>query len=283
MQTGIIYQAFNTISKKSYIGQTKRALKQRIKEHYNDTKRRYYKFPRALNKYKSEDWEWIILIETEVCKLNDYEDYYIALFNSYKNGYNSRESNQNIYPAKSKLILKVKPKYKIYHPDYGIIEETTSELSKRNITLGKYISDLVSGRLRHIHGYVLASNKNNYDDLLNLHKFYNPKFGVVKCTPTELDRNYLYLSRKEDLCAYLLTRETVSIYHGWILYKNKDKYTEFLFKNTSLITMEHNVYGILSMRMFEFYEKFNLLISDIQKLKRKEIDSISDWRLVSNK
>ena len=37
MQTGIIYQVFNKISKKSYIGQTVRSLNERKREHLKNT------------------------------------------------------------------------------------------------------------------------------------------------------------------------------------------------------------------------------------------------------
>lgn len=280
---GIIYRAFNKITGKSYIGQTTRTLEIRKQDHYHNINRYCYKFPNALRKYKKEDWEWIVLTKIEDNKLDEYEQYYIKLFDSYKNGYNSCENHQHECSNISKLLIKNKPKYKLYHPEVGVIEESLAELCKRYIGFSKCIQRLVKGNIKHINGYVLFDNKDKYDVFLNLHEFYNPKYGIIKCTPTQLDKDYLKITRRKDLKAYQLVNENIVMYHGWVLSKHKNIYNHInnINKKKCRITLNHPRYGTLCLRMFEFYEKYNLLISDIQKLKRKEIYVINDWKLNS--
>jgi len=88
----IIYKATNKINKMSYIGQSNRALKNRINEHIQDMKKMRYNsfFHRALAKYNHKNFEWSII---KRCKSKDelgyYEKYYISLLNTIKPyGYN---------------------------------------------------------------------------------------------------------------------------------------------------------------------------------------------------
>ncbi|HEY9298024.1 MAG TPA: GIY-YIG nuclease family protein, partial [Phormidium sp.] len=48
---GIIYQAYNTLTKKSYVGQTVKDLATRRSRHYSSAKTKKYKFAQALKKY----------------------------------------------------------------------------------------------------------------------------------------------------------------------------------------------------------------------------------------
>ena len=62
---GLIYRAYNKITHKSYIGQTKYSLEHRKEGHYhvawrNNGASTIY-FMRALRKYKKNDWVWYIL------------------------------------------------------------------------------------------------------------------------------------------------------------------------------------------------------------------------------
>ena len=45
---GIIYQAYNTLTKKSYVGQTVKDLATRRSRHYSAAKTKKYKFAQAL-------------------------------------------------------------------------------------------------------------------------------------------------------------------------------------------------------------------------------------------
>lgn len=97
MFKGIIYTAFNKKTKRYYVGQTVRAFKERISEHYLNAKSNIRnKFYNSLRKNPKETFEW-----SEVCfiydcdrenlhkRLDELEIYFINRYNSFKNGYNS--------------------------------------------------------------------------------------------------------------------------------------------------------------------------------------------------
>lgn len=89
---GVIYKATNLINGKSYIGQTKRDLETRKKEHL---KRKGYTFHSALEKYGIENFEWSILEECEDDKLNEREIFWIDYYDTYNNGYNETSGGDN--------------------------------------------------------------------------------------------------------------------------------------------------------------------------------------------
>ena len=88
---GFIYKIINDVNNKVYIGQTERSLQDRWLAHCNDSKRQEQNRPlyHAFRKYGIEHF-WIELVEqcdTQV--LNEREQYWIAEFDSYNNGYNA--------------------------------------------------------------------------------------------------------------------------------------------------------------------------------------------------
>lgn len=89
MSYGIIYQAYNKINHKSYIGQTIRPLEIRIRLHYNSE--HCPLFHRALEKYEKEDWEWKIIDTADTKEeLDEKEIYWIAFYDTHniEKGYN---------------------------------------------------------------------------------------------------------------------------------------------------------------------------------------------------
>ena len=90
---GCIYKITNKYNNKSYIGQTKRSLNVRIKEHYRDAyrpKSGMYSslFHKAIRKYGSEAFESSVLEFCNDEELNDREQYWIKYYNTFPNGYN---------------------------------------------------------------------------------------------------------------------------------------------------------------------------------------------------
>jgi hypothetical protein len=93
-----IYKITNKINGKVYIGKTSLTIEKRFKEHINDSKRfRCEKRPLydAMNKYGVENFI-IEEVETNITDedINDKEQYYIKIYNSYigfdnSNGYNA--------------------------------------------------------------------------------------------------------------------------------------------------------------------------------------------------
>jgi group I intron endonuclease len=93
-----IYKITNKINGKVYIGKTSLTIEKRFKEHISDSKKpRYEKRPLydAMNKYGVENFI-IEEVETNITDkdINDKEQYYIKIYNSYigfdnSNGYNA--------------------------------------------------------------------------------------------------------------------------------------------------------------------------------------------------
>jgi group I intron endonuclease len=92
---GIIYIATNLINGKQYVGQTSRSLNERINQHIKIKHQTH--FESALNKHGLNNF-YIFKIEYPREELNDWEQYYIKMFNTFNtsNGYN-HTSGGNVF------------------------------------------------------------------------------------------------------------------------------------------------------------------------------------------
>ena len=108
-----IYIATSKTTGKSYIGQSKGGINYRRASHYIAafSKNRNTPFAKALRELGKNDFEWRILEIVEDNsrsrlqeKLNQYEKYYIAKYNSYKEGYNANEGGNNGVRYKYKTL-----------------------------------------------------------------------------------------------------------------------------------------------------------------------------------
>lgn len=90
MYPGKIYLAQCLLGKrKIYVGQTFRSLQARIDNHKKASTILQDHFHRALNKYGFENFKWELLAEDiPIEELDDWEMYYIWLYQSYTYGYN---------------------------------------------------------------------------------------------------------------------------------------------------------------------------------------------------
>ena len=93
MKVGSIYIIKNKINDKVYIGQTTMTVHERFMVHLKPSTqkiRRNYKLYNAISKYGRKNF-YVETLENNVPinELNEREIYYIALYNSYYNGYNS--------------------------------------------------------------------------------------------------------------------------------------------------------------------------------------------------
>lgn len=105
IRKGSIYIIKNKCNDKVYIGQTIQDIEERFKQHLRPSimkQRGTYKIYNAMNKYGKENF-YHETLEVEVPQdlLDEREIYYIDLFDSYKNGYNST------YGGNSRRINKV--------------------------------------------------------------------------------------------------------------------------------------------------------------------------------
>lgn len=83
---GIIYKITNTVNNKSYIGQTRQSIQFRWNQHTSKKDNTY--FHNAIQKYGKDNFTIEILEECDVSELNEKEIFYIAKYDTFKNGYN---------------------------------------------------------------------------------------------------------------------------------------------------------------------------------------------------
>lgn len=96
---GYIYKITNKINNKMYIGQTITTIKERMYKHYSNAKKATTGIDFAIGKYGKENF-----IVEEVCScldedLDDLEQFYIAKFDTYNNGYNLTIGGQKFTTA----------------------------------------------------------------------------------------------------------------------------------------------------------------------------------------
>ena len=83
---GIIYKITNKVNGKSYIGQTRYTMEFRWRQHQHKKDNTY--FHNAIHRYGVDNFKIEILEECNVEDLNSREIFYIAKFNTFKDGYN---------------------------------------------------------------------------------------------------------------------------------------------------------------------------------------------------
>ena len=88
---GFIYKITNRVNNKVYIGQTHFTIEHRWKQHIKNFNIEHRKQPlyNAFSKYGIENFSIEILEEVECGRLNEREIYWIAYYDSFKNGYNA--------------------------------------------------------------------------------------------------------------------------------------------------------------------------------------------------
>ena len=88
---GYIYKLTNVITNKDYIGQTTRTPEIRLKEHIEESKRtrcKGRKIYKSINEHGIENFKLTTVEECENSELEDREIYYVALYDTCRNGYN---------------------------------------------------------------------------------------------------------------------------------------------------------------------------------------------------
>lgn len=150
---GIIYIITNDLNSKVYIGQTKRTLEERWREH----RRKKCSFgeysmliKRAIFKYGEQHFKIRELEKCNVENLNDREIYYISLYNSYNSGYNLTKGGQE--STKSlKLLSKESEIVELYKEGFSL-RELAKEYSVDKATI-KHILEINNISLRNTKTY----------------------------------------------------------------------------------------------------------------------------------
>lgn len=88
---GCIYKIINSVNDKVYIGQTKRTLSARFREHCWNAMNSNYNYPlhNAIRKYGVENFSIELIEKCDNKDLNEREKFWIQEYNSYNNGYNA--------------------------------------------------------------------------------------------------------------------------------------------------------------------------------------------------
>ncbi len=274
---GIIYQAYNTVTKKSYVGQTVRSLAMRKYSHYYVAKVKKHKFAQALKKYAKTDWVWRVLIEVPIEYLDECETFFISKLNSYHEGYNSHPGGctygSNSRPTYNSTV------YDVYHPQHGIVSGRICELIELEPGLDQ-ISQLLQNKRSHIRGWVLASKIDEYDHIYRLNEifdFYHPSYGIISCTRKELQEKYLLNERSLRAVSRLMEFPDACC-NGWILAKNKDRYNE-IAKAYQVITLVHETHGTQTLNRKEFRKFFGLKSQSISEILKHKRNSSLGWQL----
>lgn len=136
-----IYKFTNKINNKSYIGQSidiEKRRKTHIQRAFCNTKgnKEYNKtFYKALRKYGVNNFSFEILKICPQIELNDWEKYYIHIYNTYKEGYNEDEGgNMSLYIKDGEKH----PNHKLTELDVYNIREAYNELQFKEEVYEKY-------------------------------------------------------------------------------------------------------------------------------------------------
>ena len=96
---GFIYKITNTINQKCYIGQTVKTLEKRFSQHKNNYTKPYFQqivLYKAFKKYGIENFTFEEIEEVSNELLDEREKYWIKVYNSYYDGYNSTIRGRDI-------------------------------------------------------------------------------------------------------------------------------------------------------------------------------------------
>lgn len=134
---GSIYMIRNIVNHKSYIGQTIQNWERRVKCHFWEANRPVYeetKFNKAILKYGRANFVWKLIINCDKYQLDNMEIFYIKVFDSYINGYNSTVGGQGTTSLHISNITKNKIReFQIkYNSNPEVINRKREQMSGNN-------------------------------------------------------------------------------------------------------------------------------------------------------
>ena len=206
----IIYKAENKITGEVYIGKTIKTLHIRKNQHINDSKRgSIYRFHKALNKYGPDNFNWIILCETDSnSKLNLLEIFYISAYKKMTSLYNltdggegnlgwnpPEETRKKIGDANSKRIISDETRKKLSESGKGRIHSEETKKKIGAVHKGKQLSEEAKRKIGEANSkYVRDENYRN--------KMSKIKKGEVRSEETRLKmsnaKKLYWKNKKED-------------------------------------------------------------------------------------
>lgn len=169
---GIIYKVTCLPSQKIYIGQTIDSLNERRNKHYYKA---YHEimlnthFLNALRYYKKEDFNWEIIDTAKTREeLNQKEKYWIAFYNSIKNGYNIRNGGETRFDNdKFAIACGSKPFLVFTNSGKFVGEYVNKRQVERELgILHSDISRMVLDDKGSSHGYIIFDKEKYTEDKL---------------------------------------------------------------------------------------------------------------------
>lgn len=174
----IIYKSTNILTNKCYIGYTHN-LPRRILTHKSASKNGKSKFYNAIRKYGWSNFKWEILFESDNMNecLNIKEPYYIKLFDSINNGYNTTPGGE------------CNPLFK---SDNGMYGKTHTEEVKKRLSIlarkrfkGKSYIELYgeekANQLKHIRSLIKKDNSASKNPRFDskIYIFFNNTLNII--------------------------------------------------------------------------------------------------------
>jgi group I intron endonuclease len=146
---GVIY-CLTSPSGKQYIGQTKRPIEKRLKEHCSNCSGSII-LKAAIDKYGLNTFNVEILLQVNNTLLNDYESKFIEVYNTMEpNGYNVRSggSQQSTHSIESRQRMR---ESKLGNKNHNFGKERSKETKQK-------ISEARSGKKHHFYGKSLSES-----------------------------------------------------------------------------------------------------------------------------
>lgn len=135
---GIIYIITNKVNSKVYIGQTRKALSERMRHHFSKYET-CTKLKKAIEQYGKDNFIYNVLELVPYSKLNDREAFYIERYNSIENGYNIKKGNSKF---KGRKIHSIKDLQENIVSDYNAGMNTKDIADKYHIALTSVYNSL---------------------------------------------------------------------------------------------------------------------------------------------
>lgn len=153
-----IYCAHCICTGKKYIGQTRKELKERIRQHKNSSCKKKYKnvkFYNAIKKYGWENFIWGIVEEGDINIWNDREIYWIEKYKTYEDGYNLTKGGNN------RIVCEPQCKeFELMSPTGEIIRgKNIKKFCSENNLNSQNIGNILLGRGKSCKGWKLPSTK----------------------------------------------------------------------------------------------------------------------------
>ena len=174
-----IYKIINNINKKVYIGQTKRTIEIRWKQHLQEYKIKDYILYKAMRKYGIENFTIEVIESCPEEELNEKEEFYIRKYNSYinfekSNGYNMTLGGQNIIET-----LKI-PVYYINLDNFKIkYYDSISEASQDTNISFNCIRNEINSDIKILKRDYIFMSKEKYEKIKDINQYIYKKYNYI--------------------------------------------------------------------------------------------------------